>query len=263
MPTAADNTLASQVPVTVIIPARLASTRFPRKVLADETGRPLVQHVVDRCRQAKGIDRVIVAADHDDVSEALRPFETTVVLTRHDCRTGTDRVADAANRLKLPEESLVINVQADEPEIDPDVLEELALRMRRPTAHPMGTAFVAFPEDADPANPNLVKVVVGKNNSGCLWFSRSPIPYAREGRPQYKLHVGIYAYRLGFLYGLANYPPTPAEVAESLEQLRALEWGYRIEAVEARWHRGGIDTPEQYSDFVRRWKNKAMPEALA
>ncbi len=242
---------------TVIIPARLASERLPRKVLLAETGRPLVQHVIDRCRDADGIERVVVAADNAEIAGALGPFETDVVLTSPACRTGTERVAEAAGRLGLADDALVLNVQGDEPEIDPAVLTKLAHRMEEPSSPPMGTAWVAFPAEAEASNPNLVKVVVDAARGRCLWFSRSPIPFARAEMPTFRLHLGIYAFRVGFLRQLATLAPTPAERAESLEQLRVLEHGHAIGAVEARWHRGGIDTPEQYAAFVKRWRAKA------
>ncbi|MEM1011452.1 MAG: 3-deoxy-manno-octulosonate cytidylyltransferase [Planctomycetota bacterium] len=234
---------------TIVIPARLASERFPRKVLADETGRPLVQHVVDRVLD---LGRVVVAADDEAVVEALEPFGTTVLLTSPACRTGTERVAEAAEKLDLPDDVVVVNVQGDEPEIDPDVVARLASRMAGHDEPVMGTVVVPFPPDADPANPALVKVVVGQGDVGCLWFSRSPIPFARSATPAYRLHVGVYAYRVGFLRQIAATPPTPAELSESLEQLRALETGHRIVGVEAAGHAGGIDTPEQYAAFVKK-----------
>ena len=243
------------VSATVIVPARLASSRLPQKVLLAETGRPLVQHVVDRCADANGVGRVVVAADDPSIVAALETFGTSVVLTSPACRTGTERVAEAAATLGLADDALVFNVQGDEPEIDSRVLTALAARMDEADAPPMGTAWVAFPNGADVANPNLVKVVVDASGGRCLWFSRSPIPFARQEAPHYRLHVGIYAFRVGFLKRLATLPPTPAELAESLEQLRVLEHGHSIAAVEAHDHRGGIDTPEQYAAFVGRWKD--------
>ncbi len=244
---------------TIVIPARLASERFPRKVLADRTGRPLVQHVVDRVAE---IGTVIVAADDVEVETALEAFGTRVLLTSPACRTGTERVAEAASTLDLPDDAVVINVQGDEPEIDPQIVRALADRMARDDAPEMGTVTVPFPADADPADPSLVKVVVGQGDVGCLWFSRHPIPFARSATPAYRLHVGIYAYRVGFLKLIAATPPTPAELAESLEQLRALETGHRIVAVAATGHAGGIDTPEQYQSFAESFLSRRHAASL-
>ena len=246
-------------------------------MLAADTGRPLVQHVVDRCKQAKGIDRVIVAADHADIAEALKPYGTEVVLTRHDCRSGTERVADACERLRFGlvehegeglthldgDGPVIINVQGDEPEIDPHVLEMIAYNLQNNSKWQMATAWVKFPVGLDVHDPNLVKVATTRSGGDCLWFSRCAIPYARGETPTYRLHLGIYGFRTRHLYALANHPQTDIERAESLEQLRAYECGYRIAGVESRWHRGGIDTPEQYAAFVARRARADRGEPVA
>ncbi len=212
-----------------------------------------MQHVVDRCLGIDGIGRVIVAADAAEVVEALQPFKTEVVLTSPSCRTGTERVAEVARTMGLAADDVVINVQGDEPEIEASVVTNLALRMNSDDRPPMATVHVPFPA-SEPHNPNLVKVVVSADGRSCLWFSRSPIPYARSATPAYRLHVGIYAYRVATLLDLATTPPTPAERCESLEQLRALETGLAIAAVAADEHPGGIDTSEQYRAFVERFR---------
>jgi 3-deoxy-manno-octulosonate cytidylyltransferase (CMP-KDO synthetase) len=241
--------------ITIVIPARLASERFPRKILADETGRPLVQHVAER---VSGLFPVVIAADSSAVQKATKMFGTRVVLTSETCRTGTERVAELTETLGLSASEIVINVQGDEPEIDPEIVRRLARRMTAADRPEMGTVVVPYPKDAAPGDPSLVKAIVGRGDVGCLWFSRLPIPFGRSDTPELKLHVGIYAYRVGFLRRIAATDPTPAERAESLEQLRALETGARIACVEGTEHIGGIDTIDQYRAFVSRYKARQI-----
>jgi 3-deoxy-manno-octulosonate cytidylyltransferase (CMP-KDO synthetase) len=232
----------------------MASTRFPGKVLAAETGRPLVQHVVDRVRQCRLVDEVIVAADDERIAAALRPYGTRVELTRPDHPSGTDRVAEVARGL---EAQIVVNVQGDEPEIEPAAVDVLIELMRRSPWAEMATLATPFPRGEDPGDPNLVKVVVGRDGRA-LYFSRSPIPHARDDagaeRVAPLLHIGLYGYRRPFLQKLAEYRPTPLEETEKLEQLRVLEYGHTIVVgvVDRRSH--GIDTPRQYAEFVKREK---------
>jgi 3-deoxy-manno-octulosonate cytidylyltransferase (CMP-KDO synthetase) len=237
---------------TVIIPARFASTRFPAKIIASETGKPLVQHVVDQIRKSKRIREVIVAVDDQRIAEALRPFGTKCVMTSPSHVSGTDRVAEVAKGLS---DQIIVNVQGDEPEIEPEIVDELVERLEK-SGDEMATAATPFPPGADPANPNMVKVamtLVGR----AMYFSRSVIPHQRDAtaanRPAYYLHLGIYAYRRDFLLQYTAWPPTPCELAEKLEQLRALEHGAAIHVVKVERATHGIDTPEQYADFVRRF----------
>jgi 3-deoxy-manno-octulosonate cytidylyltransferase (CMP-KDO synthetase) len=234
-----------------IIPSRIGSVRFPGKMLASQTGRPLVQHVVDQVRQCRLVTDVIVAADDERIAAALAPFGTRVILTSAAHQSGTDRVAEVARSLA---EQVIVNVQGDEPEIDPAAVDSLVAMMQRSSAE-MGTLATPFSPGMEASDPNLVKVVVGRDGRA-LYFSRSPIPFKREP-PQGSdplLHIGLYAYRRNFLLKLAQYPPTPLELTEKLEQLRALEYGHtiRVEVVKCRSH--GIDTPQQYADFVQRYK---------
>ena len=234
-----------------VIPARLASTRFPEKLLAAETGRPLVQHVVDRVRRCRSIEEVIVAADSQKIADALRPLGTRVVLTDPTHPSGTDRVAEVARDLGV---GLIVNVQGDEPEIEPAAVDALVHLMRR-TGAEMGTLATFFPAGADAADPNLVKVVLAPDGRA-LYFSRSPIPFDRDGGGAVKpmLHVGVYAYRSDFLAKLAAYEPTPLEMTEKLEQLRVLEHGHTIVAAVVESPTHGVDTREQYAAFVKRWR---------
>jgi 3-deoxy-manno-octulosonate cytidylyltransferase (CMP-KDO synthetase) len=243
---------------TVVIPARFGSTRFPAKILADRTGRPLVQHVVDQARKCKLVGEVIVATDDQRILDALRPFETRCVMTSPSHQSGTDRVAEAARRLS---DQIIVNVQGDEPEIEPEVIDGLIEKLSS-SSDDMATTATPFPAGADPNDPNLVKVVTDKDGRA-LYFSRSPIPFQRDATSPrsvpYYLHLGIYAYRREFLLRFASLPPTPLEMTEKLEQLRALEHGHRIQVVTVHRATHGIDTPEQYEEFVRRLNKKAAP----
>jgi 3-deoxy-manno-octulosonate cytidylyltransferase (CMP-KDO synthetase) len=237
---------------TVIIPARYASTRFPAKILANKTGRPLVQHVVDQVRKCRHVKEIIVAADDARIIEALRPFETKCVITSAHHQSGTDRIAEVAAKL---DSDIVMNVQGDEPEIEPEIVDGLIQQLQNSLRDDMATAATLFGPGMDVNNPNLVKVVMGGEGQA-LYFSRSVIPYNRDmdQKPAYYLHLGIYAYRRQFLLEFAKLEPTPLERAEKLEQLRALEHGRSIFVMKVDRATHGIDTPEQYEEFVKRTK---------
>ena len=236
---------------TVVIPARYGSTRFPAKIVASSTGRPLVQHVVDQVRHCRRVREVIVAADDTRIVAALEPFGTRVVMTSPDHQSGTDRIAEVARGLA---DAIIVNVQGDEPEIEPDIVDTLIERITQ-TGNELATAATPFPAGADVADPNLVKVVLSQNGQA-LYFSRSPIPFPRDGAlaadARYLLHLGLYAYRRDFLLGFAAWEPTPLEKTEKLEQLRALEHGARIDVLVVDRATHGIDTPEQYEECVKR-----------
>ena len=242
-----------------VIPARFSSTRFPGKIVANATGKPLVQHVVERARKASHLREVIVAADDQRIVDALRPFETRCLMTSPKHLTGTDRIAEVARSLT---DSIIVNVQGDEPEIEPETIDALVVRLET-SASDVATAATPFAPDADPADPNLVKVVVSLDGKA-LYFSRSVIPFLRDSaspqRPAYYLHQGIYAYRREFLLQLASWRPAPLEMTEKLEQLRVLEHGRLIDVIFTRRAVHGIDTPEQYQEFVERTKEVASCE---
>lgn len=239
----------------VVIPARFGSTRFPAKILAAETGRPLVQHVVDQVRTCSRVREVIVATDDQRIVEALRPFETRCVMTSPSHQSGTDRIAEVARGLS---DDIVVNVQGDEPEIEPETVDQLIERLES-SNEDMATAATPFPAGADPNDPNLVKVVTDSHGRA-LYFSRAPIPFPRDSThvapTAYHLHLGIYAYRRPFLLEFASWPPTRLEQTEKLEQLRALEHGRSIFVLNVNRAAHGIDTPQQYADFVERWLNR-------
>lgn len=239
----------------VVIPARYGSTRFPAKILASETGRPMVQHVVDQARRAKSVREVIVATDDQRIIDALSPFGTRCVMTSNAHQSGTDRIAEAAQKL---DDSVIVNVQGDEPEIEPEIIDALIERLAS-SGEDMATAATRFPRNQSPADPNLVKVVLSHDHKA-LYFSRAPIPFRRDPddptgpHDPYLLHLGIYAYRRKFLIDFASWDQTPLEKTEKLEQLRALEHGHNIAVLIVERAAHGIDTAEQYAAFVRRWK---------
>jgi 3-deoxy-manno-octulosonate cytidylyltransferase (CMP-KDO synthetase) len=245
----------SALAAIAVIPARFSSTRFPGKIVANATGKPLVQHVVERARMAKRLRDVIVATDDPRIVDALRPFKTKTVLTSRKHVSGTDRIAEVAGTLS---DSIIVNVQGDEPEIEPETIDALVDRLEE-SGHDMATAATPFAFGDDPGDPNLVKVVVSLEGKA-LYFSRSVIPFQRDSSgdvvPTYYLHQGIYAYGREFLLQLASWQPTPLEQSEKLEQLRVLERGRSIDVIITRRAVHGIDTPEQYAEFVERYRNR-------
>lgn len=256
--------LAARRVATVIIPARLGSTRFPGKVLAADTGRPMIAHVYQAAISSKAVHRVVVATDDKKVLQAARDFggEAVITSTRHD--NGTSRLAEAVEKLGLPNDEIVVNAQGDEPELESTLI-SATVRALILSGAAMSTVACPFAPGTDLNDRNFVKVV-RRIDGAALYFSRAPIPCDRDldapPEAQPLQHVGVYAYRVGFLKKYAALPPTPLERAEKLEQLRALEHGYAI-AVAVRSIRlyGGIDTPEQYKAFVERWKRRGAAPA--
>ena len=238
---------------TVVIPARFGSTRFPAKIVASDTGKPLVQHVVDQAKKCKRVDRVIVATDDQRIVDALRPYDTQVVMTSSLHQSGTDRIAEVAEKLTC---DIVVNVQGDEPEIEPETIDALIHRLETVPQDDIATACTPFRSGSNPLDPNLVKVVMD-DKGRAIYFSRAPIPYRREAdfieNSAYHLHLGIYAYRRSFLLKFSSWPQTPLEKTEKLEQLRALEHGRSIYVLKIDRATHGIDTPEQYAAFVKRF----------
>jgi 3-deoxy-manno-octulosonate cytidylyltransferase (CMP-KDO synthetase) len=241
-----------------VIPARYASSRFPGKPLANRTGKYLIQHVVERVRKARSISRCIVATDDSRIFEAVKSFNCPVAMTRFDHPNGTSRIAEVVTNLSPDESQIVVNVQGDEPEIEPSVIDSLVQSMLDDAALPMATVASPIRNPLDAANPNIVKVVLGVSGRA-LYFSRSLIPFDRDHtEPVTPLkHLGLYAYRRDFLLHYITLAPTPLERAEQLEQLRALEHGHSIAVILAASDHPGIDTPEQYEAFVRRVTGKA------
>ena len=257
--------------VLAVIPARYGSTRFAGKVLAKDTGKFLIQHTYERACLAGLPDRVIIAADDERVIAAADSFGAECVLTSVEHKSGTDRIAEAISKIqnskfKIQNSDIVLNLQADEPEIDPeniDYLAELLIKTQnsklKTQNYGMATLAADFQNAEQIADPNIVKVITDCNNKA-IYFSRAPIPYSREKSgvgnvQQYLRHIGIYAYRKEFLLKITALPQTPLEKIEKLEQLRAIENGFDILVGKVEHTCDGIDTPEQYAEFVSRYKN--------
>ncbi|MYM65325.1 3-deoxy-manno-octulosonate cytidylyltransferase [Pseudoduganella sp. FT55W] len=235
----------------VIIPARLASTRLPNKPLADLGGKPMVVRVAERA-QLSGASRIIVATDHADIKVACEQHGVEVCMTRADHPSGTDRIAEVARALKLPADAVIVNLQGDEPLIDPALLQAAAARINADVA--MSTCAHPLHDAADAFNPNVVKVVLDKHGRA-LYFSRATIPWNRDAFAQSKdslpagyvplRHIGLYAYRNDFLQAYPALEVSPLESIEALEQLRVLWHGYPIAVhVTDAAPAAGVDTPE-------------------
>ena len=228
--------------VVCIIPARYGSTRLPGKPLLDIAGKPMIRHVVEQVRRAQHPSRIIVATDDARIVEAVCAFGGEVQLTAANHLTGTDRLAEVA--ATLPEAELIINVQGDEPLIPPQAIDALADAFSGQPDLQMATLMTALAED-EFDNPAAVKVAASLDGFA-IYFSRSLIPYRRNPGPYARFfkHIGVYAYRRDFLLQYARLAPTPLELTESLEQLRALEYGFRIRLIETTFRSIGVDTPE-------------------
>jgi 3-deoxy-manno-octulosonate cytidylyltransferase (CMP-KDO synthetase) len=226
-----------------VIPSRFGASRFPGKPLALLLGRPMVQHVIERCREAGCFSRVLVATEDERIAAAVRALGAEAVLTSPDCPSGTDRVAEAARGLGLFDDDVVVNVQGDEPAVHPGALTSLAAAFAEPRV--VMATLVRPLDEAERANPNVVKVVLDERGDA-LYFSRADVPFQRDPgapAPGRWAHLGLYGYRASVLQELSALPPTSLERAESLEQLRALGYGIRI-ACRVTPHRSqAVDTP--------------------
>jgi 3-deoxy-manno-octulosonate cytidylyltransferase (CMP-KDO synthetase) len=248
----------------IIIPARYASSRLHGKPLLRQTGKYLIQHVYERARQVRAASRVIVATDDPRIIAAVKSFSGQVVMTRRDHASGTDRVAEVARGLH---EDVIVNLQGDEPLIDPSSLDLLPDLLARNASADMATLAVPIASVEQWQNPNCVKVVtddVGR----ALYFSRSPIPHVRDARPNFASrpafflqHLGVYAYRRDFLRSLSQLPPCPLEQFEKLEQLRVLASGHRIAVGVVEHASIGVDTYADYERFVRVYHSKHLRRA--
>ncbi len=258
--------------IVAFIPARYASTRFPGKVLAKDTGKFLIQHTYERACLAKLLEKVIIATDDEKVVAAAQAFGAECVLTAVEHKSGTDRIAEAVADMEV---DIVVNLQADEPEIDPENIDYLARLLIENPDYPMATLAAPFENPKQVADPNIVKVVLAPRGRGtrderrrtndelgrAIYFSRAPIPYDRHKAGigefrQYLRHIGIYAYRKDFLLKITALPQTPLEKTEKLEQLRAIENGFNILIGKVEHTCDGIDTPQQYAEFVKRYKKR-------
>ena len=234
-----------------VIPARYSSTRLPGKPLREICGVPMICRVWERASLAKSVSEVIVATDNERILAAVENYGGRAMMTRADHKTGTDRLAEVAE--KFPDAEVVVNVQGDEPLIEPALIDELIAQFADKNLH-MATVATELKEPSEMKNPNNVKVVLDRNNDA-LYFSRSLIPYPRnEGKSKIFKHIGIYAYRREFLLAYAKMDSTPLEQSESLEQLRALENGYKIRVIISANKFVGVDTEEDLklvNDFFR------------
>jgi 3-deoxy-manno-octulosonate cytidylyltransferase (CMP-KDO synthetase) len=242
---------SSNTHILGVLPSRWGSTRFPGKPLHLIAGKPLIQHVWERCRQCSRLDEILVATDDERIMRAVAAFGGKAVMTSPDHPTGTDRIAEALRA--VPRVTHIVNIQGDEPLIDPALIDELAATMANDPSLDMATAANPL-EPADPAvrDPNVVKVVTALDGRA-LYFSRSPLPFFRNavaGLPVLR-HKGIYAYSRSFLERFVTWPPSPLERAESLEQLRALENGASIKVLITNDTSPGVDTPEQALEIER------------
>ena len=231
----------------VVIPARLGSTRLPRKPLADLDGKPMVVRVAERAKLSNA-HSVVVATDSPEIQAACDEHRIECLLTSADHSTGTDRIAEVAQLLKLPADALVVNVQGDEPLIPPELINQVAQTLADHASCAISTVATPITDLAEIDNPNAVKVVLNRANEA-LYFSRAPIPFVRDqnmkAQTAHLRHLGIYAYRADFLQAYTRLEPAPPEQAEALEQLRALWNGYRIAVhVASEAPPAGVDTPE-------------------
>lgn len=248
--------------VVALIPARYGSTRFPGKPLAKDTGKFLIQHVVEQVGATESVARCLVATDDQRIVDAVASFGGEAVLTRADHQSGTDRIAEVVRGLGCDADDILLNVQGDEPEIDPAALDRLVARLVDEPRCPCATLACPFPPDGDPRDPNCVKVVVDENEHA-LYFSRALTPYPRDdageprGGAEWLLHVGVYAFRSAFLLEFASWKPSRLEQIERLEQLRVLERGYSIAVEVVEQGSAGVDTPEDYRRFVERMASGA------
>jgi 3-deoxy-manno-octulosonate cytidylyltransferase (CMP-KDO synthetase) len=223
-----------------VIPARFASSRFPGKALVTLKNKPILQHVWEKSMQARTLSEVLIATDDQRIFDAAVGFGAKVVMTRADHLSGTDRVSEAASTQEC---DIVVNIQGDEPLIDPAAIDLAAQALIDDPSLVMSTLKKCIDVPSEITNPNCVKVVTGFSGDA-IYFSRCPIPYNRGVNEAYYKHIGLYVYRKDFLLGYSAMPVGPLERAESLEQLRALENGHRIRVIETQYESLGVDTPE-------------------
>lgn len=239
-----------------VIPARYQSTRFPGKPLAVIDGKTMIQAVTDRCRKSRMLGRVIVATDDRRILEHVLSFGGEAVLTSADIATGTDRCWAAVRDIDC---DIVVNIQGDEPLIDPSVIDECVRALLESDRAVCSTPIVKTDDESQIRSPHAVKVVVNRNMEA-LYFSRAAIPFIRDGNGGgYHLHIGLYAYRTDFLSRYVELPRTPLELSESLEQLRILENGFVIACRVVDYEALGVDTPEDLEEVRRIIRERGAP----
>lgn len=227
-----------------VIPARYSSTRFEGKVLADILGKPMLQHVWERAKEALILDELIIACDNEQVFDAAKSFGAKVVMTSRDHISGTDRISEIVNPLDV---RIVVNIQADEPLVHPSMIDSVARALLDDKQVSMATVMKKIDTLEMINDPNVVKVVVDRHNFA-LYFSRAAIPFKADNseirKPVYYKHIGLYAYTKDFLFTYKNIPASALEKTEKLEQLRVLEEGFKIKVIETKFDTVGVDTPE-------------------
>ena len=241
-----------------VIPARWGSTRFEGKVLAKIAGRPMIQHVWENARKCRTLDRVVIACDSEKILQAAQGFGAEAFLTSAAHASGTDRIAEVVEK-HGQDVAIVVNIQGDEPLLEASVIVALVRALAEDASVSMATTTKRITKPEDLANPNVVKVVVDHNHNA-LYFSRSPVPYDRGGagsEKKYYKHLGLYAYRREFLLQFKNLPDSNLEKMEQLEQLRALEAGYKIKTIETSMETIGVDTPEDLEKVEGQIKKSA------
>lgn len=244
--------------VVAIIPARYHSNRFEGKPVAPILGKPMIQHVYERALTVGLLSRVVVATDDERIADCVKSFGGEVVMTRPDHASGTDRLAEAATKLGIPEQDVVVNIQGDQPLFPAEVIDQVARPLLEDPTLPMSTLIYKIIRKEEIPDPNHVKTVFDQNNNA-LYFSRSPIPFQRDPEekvePTYYKHLGFYAYRKGFLLTFVSLPEGEWERFEKLEQLRALEYGYRIKVILTEHDSVEVDTLndlKRVEDILRR-----------
>ncbi len=239
-----------------VIPARFSSTRFEGKVLADIMGKPMLQHVWERAKEALLLDDLIIACDDERVASAAKDFGAKVALTSKGHLSGTDRISEVINPLEV---KIVINIQGDEPLIHPTMIDSLARELLAGPGISMATIIRRIEDETELLDPNVVKVVTDKNNFA-LYFSRAAIPHKAKNSqvksPAYYKHIGLYGYTKDFLFTFKNLPASRLEGIEKLEQLRVLEEGFRIRVIETKYDTIGVDTPADLEKVVEYLKKE-------
>jgi len=232
--------------IVCVIPSRYESSRFPGKPLADLCGKPMLQHVYERVLKAKTVTEAAVATDDRRIFEAVEKFGRRAIMTAERHRSGTDRIAEAATVLGLEDNDIVVNIQGDQPIFEPTQVDEVVEPLLADSSIPMSTLIYRIVRDEEISHPNAVKTVFDKDGFA-LYFSRATIPYDRDHihEVNYYKHHGIYAYRRHFLETFSKLPQSPLEKLEALEQLRALEYGYKIKVVVTAYDSVEVDTPAE------------------
>jgi 3-deoxy-manno-octulosonate cytidylyltransferase (CMP-KDO synthetase) len=243
----------------IVIPARYGSTRFPGKSLARLRGRPMIQWVWEAARRSRLSEGVVVATDDDRIADVAAKFGADVVMTKKSHRSGTDRIAEVAD--KIPAQ-LYVNVQGDEPLLSPGAVDDLIRGMMESPRVPIGTLAHRIATRAEWESPEVVKVVCNRHGEA-LYFSRSPLPFLRgfDAKARLLRHVGIYAYRARALETFVSLKPSPLELAESLEQLRAMEYGLTIQVIETKYRCLGVDTPADLAKVEAEMRRQSGPVA--